>query len=122
MDISTLATDDAVLRELGSRLRRLRLERDLSQAGLAEEAGVSRETVGRMESGESTQLGSLLRVLRTLDLLGGLERLVPSQPPSPIEALKRERPRRRASPGKSRPTDRPSPSWRWGDEPDEGDP
>ena len=52
MKITKQATDAAVLTELGGRLTRLRLERNLTQAQLAEQAGVSKRTVQRLESGD----------------------------------------------------------------------
>ena len=44
-------TDEAVLSELGGRLARVRLARNFTQAGLARQAGVSKRTVERLESG-----------------------------------------------------------------------
>ena len=43
------ATDDAVLAELGRRLRQRRLDRNLSQQELADRAGLDRTTVGQLE-------------------------------------------------------------------------
>ena len=63
-------TDEAVLSELGSRLAQVRLERNLTQAQLAEQAGVSKRTVERLESGSvATQLSGFIRVCRVLELL-----------------------------------------------------
>jgi len=105
--------------ELGARLERYRLERNLTQRELAEEAGVEYKTVLRMEAGETAKVSSLIRVLRALGLLGSLDRLVPEPAPSPMELLElRGRTRRRAS-GKRRrtlPRRDPGSPWRWGDE------
>jgi transcriptional regulator with XRE-family HTH domain len=96
-------TDAAILEELGHRLKRTRLQRNLTQLRLAEEAGVSLATVRNLEDGKPSQLVTLIRVLRVLSLLGGLERAVPDPPPSPIEELRlRGRERRRASSPRSR--------------------
>lgn len=54
-------TDAAVLAELGDRLSRRRLQRNLTQAQLAREAGVSKRTVIRLERGESSQVTNLIR-------------------------------------------------------------
>jgi len=90
--------DATVVEELGRRLRQTRLEQNLTQQDLAKEAGVSVATVRNLEDGKRTQLVTLIRVLRTLDLLSGLDRLVPVQGPSPIEQLRlRGRERQRAS-------------------------
>lgn len=109
-------TDAAVLAELGDRLSRLRLQRNLTQAQLAREAGVSKRTLIRLESGESSQVTNLIRVIRALGLLGNLDAFVPPPLPSPIEQLRsRARERRRASPGAKK--SGPSTTWTWGDEP-----
>ncbi|MBA3866572.1 MAG: helix-turn-helix transcriptional regulator [Solirubrobacterales bacterium] len=117
MAISARNTNSAVLEELGARLRRTRLDRNLNQAKLAEEAGIGRATLQRIEEGKSASLTNLISVLRALDLLDGLDRLVPEPSPSPIDELKRRgRQRRRAgSPRRASPTEPPRP-WRWPDE------
>jgi transcriptional regulator with XRE-family HTH domain len=53
MPISDRDTNEAILRELGSRLRRTRLDRNLNQAKLADEAGIGRATLQRIEEGRS---------------------------------------------------------------------
>ncbi len=109
------ATDDSILSELGGRLARIRLERNLTQAQLAEQAGVSKRTVERMESGSvATQLSGFIRLCRVLDIVDRLEMLVPEPVPSPVEQLKlRGRMRQRASGTREKV---PSKTWHWGDE------
>jgi putative transcriptional regulator len=108
-------TDKRVLAELGERVARHRLNRNLTQHQLAREAGVSKRTVVRLENGQSSQLTNLLRVLRALHLLTNLDTLLPLPPASPIEALKtKARERRRASPASTKPSS--SPTWTWGDD------
>ena len=77
MDISKQYTDLAILSEIGDRVSCSRLERNLTQAKLAEAAGISKRTIERMEKGESVQLTSFVQILRVLDLLGNLDTLVP---------------------------------------------
>lgn len=110
-------SDAAILKELGDRLARRRLRENLTQAKLAHEAGISKRTLIRLESGESGQLANLIRVLRALDLLGNLESVVPLPSPSPLELLRaKPKERRRASPASKRRTP-PRSNWTWGDEP-----
>jgi transcriptional regulator with XRE-family HTH domain len=114
MRFTNLLTDEAVQVEIGHRIAAGRLARQLTQAQLAEAAGVSKRTVERLEDGASTQLCNLLRCLRALDMLAGLERLLPEALISPIELLKRRgRLRARARPPKDA---RPTVAWSWGDE------
>lgn len=122
MRITSDNTDEAVLAELGARLARTRLERNLTQAQLADEAGVGTATVERMEAGQTAKLSSVIRVLRVLGLLDGLDRLVPEPTPSPIERLKlagKQRQRAAGARAARRPDEEPGP-WRWGDEPADG--
>jgi transcriptional regulator with XRE-family HTH domain len=116
MKLTNFLTDAAVLQELGRRLARHRLDKNVSQAKLAREAGVARRTVQRLEGGESVQLTSFLRVLRVLGLAANAELLVPEPTVSPMEMLRLQQQRRqRAGSSKAPSPDEPS-SWTWGDE------
>lgn len=117
MRLSTVHSDDAILRELGARLAALRLAHNLTQATLAQEAGVSKRTIERLESGEvATRLSALVRVGRVLGLIDRLDALVPAAAPGPVEQLQRAgRERKRASkPRQSAPAR--ARKWTWGDE------
>lgn len=115
MDHRDTKTDMAVLAELAGRLAQHRLQHNLTQAELAREAGVSKRTVNRLESGESTQLTNLIRVLRALDLLHKLDAFVPAPALSPIEQLRLQgKKRKRASPRNDKSAIKKG--WQWGDE------
>jgi len=115
--ISNYNTDATVLDELGRRLQRSRLERNVTQARLAEEAGISKTTLERIERGDDVRLNSFVRVLRALGQLDGLDHLVPEPLPSPIERVKLEgRRRRRAASHRDKTPPKAAPGWRWGDE------
>ena len=121
MSTSYKLTDSKVLSDVGDRLARYRLDKNLTQAQLAREAGVSKTTVFRLENGESTQLTNFVRVLRALGLLTTLDALVPGPLTSPLTQLKsRSKERRRASPiaKKSSPA---ANKWTWGNENGNGD-
>ena len=118
MKITIELTDEAVLHEIGDRLARRRIDEALTQAQLAEKAGISKRTVERIEAGHSTDFVMLLRVLRVLKLLEALDQLVPDLPQSPLVVLKsrgRARKRvghsRRSQDGKAAP--KPAPPWKW---------
>lgn len=114
-------SDEAIMAELGERLARLRLSLGKTQAQLAIEAGVAKRTVERVESGESIQLLTLVRLCRVLGLMDGLDQLVPEQGPSPMALLKdkaRAKPPQRVRSRKSAPVSKhgePS-TWTWGDD------
>jgi transcriptional regulator with XRE-family HTH domain len=115
MKMNKQATDEIILRELGGRLAQARLERNLTQAQLADQAGVSKRTVERLESGSvATQLSVFLRVCRVLGMMERFDLLIPESVPSPMEQLKlRGRRRQRAS--SSRTVKTIPKKWQWGD-------
>jgi transcriptional regulator with XRE-family HTH domain len=57
-------TDDAILAEIGNRIARYRIDQQVTQADLAEQAGVSKRTVERVEAGASVQFSTVIRILR----------------------------------------------------------
>lgn len=114
--LTAQATDSAALAELGERLRRVRIRRDLTQRDLAHEAGVSVDTVKRVESGRPIGTDNLLRVLRVLGLIEALGLAIPAPTPSPLERLAHQGAERQRVRHSSRDSgnDRP---WVWGDDP-----
>lgn len=113
MNFLSELSDAVVLAELGRRIAQHRLNRNLTQDELAQEAGVSRSTVARFEQGESTQVTNLVRILRALGLLSNLDKLVPEPGVSPVQQLRMGgKSRRRASRKTRRAVEEP---WSWGD-------
>lgn len=113
--ISPQLTDQAILQELGGRLAVARLERNLTQAALAEQAGVAKRTIERLESGEvATQLSSFLRLFRSLGLMERFETLLPEPTPGPIAQLKQQGRKRQRASGKKAAV-RHLEKWTWGD-------
>jgi transcriptional regulator with XRE-family HTH domain len=115
MRITEELTDETIANEIGERLARTRLERNLTQAALADQAGISKRTLERLESGAaSTQLSALVRVCRALGLMERFDSLIPPPFPSPIQQMKLAgRKRRRASNKGNESTKK---KWTWGDE------
>jgi transcriptional regulator with XRE-family HTH domain len=127
MHLDEIMTDATVLAELGRRLARHRLERNWTQAQMAAEAGIGQATVQRAERGESVQMTSMIKLLRALGLLAGLDVAVPESIDLPIAQLEREqrKARRRARGARGArggpPAEPGSAPWVWGEErPGEG--
>ena len=122
MQLTERLTDQAVLSEIGRRLERYRIDAGLTQARLARESGISKRTLERIEAGASCELTTLIRLLRVLKLIDGLNALIPDLPSSPIALLKqrghqRQRassPRLRVRAGESA-TSQPASRWKWGE-------
>jgi transcriptional regulator with XRE-family HTH domain len=115
MKITPQLTDEGILRELGARLGAARLECNLTQAALAEQAGVSKRTVERLESGEvATQLSGFLRVCRALGLVERFETLVSESVAGPMAKLKLQGRKRQRASGRKGASGEPK-KWTWGE-------
>ncbi|WP_299800688.1 helix-turn-helix transcriptional regulator [uncultured Ruegeria sp.] len=112
-----MATSRQVELEIGQRLARLRLARNVTQADLAEKAGIGVRTLRRLEAGDPSTLDTFLRVATALDLKEAVLSALPEGDIRPIERVtKKGSERRRASPVSehSKKT-----TWTWGDEADD---
>jgi transcriptional regulator with XRE-family HTH domain len=105
-------TDEAFLREVGARLEQLRLRQNLIRADLAEQAGISRSTLERIEAGESVQLVNLVRLCRALGILNLFEKAFPVPQASPLAQLRLQKKMRQRA---SRKRAQPVKPWTWGD-------
>lgn len=59
-------TVERKLSDLGRRIARIRLSRNLTQASLAREAGASVRSIKRLEAGGNVSLDTLVRVLAAI--------------------------------------------------------
>ncbi len=80
MKFDSTIQNDQLLKEFGQRLSRYRLKQKLTQAVLAKQAGVSKRTVERMESGQSIQMSNFMQVMRVLNLLESFDKAIPEKP------------------------------------------
>jgi transcriptional regulator with XRE-family HTH domain len=108
-----LATSNQIEASLCKRLESIRLSRNITQAQLAEEAGISLRTIGRLEKGQGVSLDTFIRIMMALCIQQNLEALLPDPAVRPIERIGMGAgERKRARPPKS--IDEP-PAWSWGD-------
>ena len=112
-----MATSQQIEREIGQRLARLRLARNVTQADLAEKAGIGVRTLRRLEAGDPSTLDTFLRIAAALDLEEAILSALPEGDIRPIERVSQKgSERRRASPA----TEHPRKSkWTWGDNVDD---
>ena len=81
-------SNNAIVEEVGKRLKDYRIRRKLTQQELADQAGISLFSVTQIERGKSVTLTVFLSVLRILKLLDNFELFIPEIGISPIELLK----------------------------------
>lgn len=86
-------TDNAILSELGNRIRLLRLRRNITQQELAETTLLSIGTIKSLEAGKG-KLATLVAVFRELGTLQDLDSFIPAISISPLEIARRKSPER----------------------------
>lgn len=91
---------------LGERLRRLRLDRNLDQRTTAEKAGISEKALRNLEAGRGSTLETLIRVLKALGYLQGIDVLVPEPSINPLDLLRQSKAPQRARRNVRLPKDR----------------
>ena len=110
----SLATSSQIETALCRRLERIRLMRNMTQAELAEEAGVSLRTIGRLEQGQGVSLDTFIRVLTALHIQQNLEGLLPDPSIRPIERIDASGSERRRA--RKKRTSKQDSNWSWEDE------
>jgi len=109
----SVATSDQIEAALCKRLESIRLSRNITQAQLAEEAGVSLRTIGRLEKGQGVSVDTFIRIMIALGIQQSLEALLPDPTVRPIERVGiGAGERKRARPTQ---TSNERPTWSWGD-------
>ena len=112
-----MKTSRQIETEIGPRLARLRLSRNVTQSMLAEEAGIGVRTLRRLEAGGPSTLDTFLRVTLALDLGDAILGLIPTGEIRPIERVSQiGSERRRARPRSKEDKDT---LWTWGDDSDD---
>ena len=110
----TMPTSRSLGGEVGRRLAKIRLARNITQQALAKDAGIGLRTLRRLETGQPSTLDSFLRVAIELGLTEDILSALPSQDIRPIErASSRRTERKRARPDRTKVPDEP---WSWGEE------
>jgi transcriptional regulator with XRE-family HTH domain len=80
-------TNAEIIAGLGRKVRRARLQRNIPQEVLAQQAGVALGAVKQLEAGRDVRLSSLIAILRALDELSGIAGWLPPEEPSPLELM-----------------------------------
>lgn len=87
MDVYSL-TDDAIMRQIGSKLKELRIIKGMKQSELSEASGVSVFTISAVENGKTSSMLIMIQLLRALEKLDYLNQFFQQQEISPIAYAK----------------------------------
>ncbi len=115
MRILSSLSDETVLVEMGKRIAQSRLDQQWTQQKLAEQAGISKRTLERVEAGASAQMLSVIRILRVLNLLDNLDLLLPQASVSPMDYLRMKGKKRQRASSRIG-VKEPLGEWSWDDE------
>lgn len=94
-------SDSAIVAKIGAFIKNNRLQQNITQAQLAESAGINRWTVSQIEKGEAISLHSLILILRALQLLHIFDAFVFKPQISPLEIAKQEQKKRKRARNKN---------------------
>lgn len=86
MDFYSLS-DKAIEKELGDRIKSLRLRKNITQKALAKRTSLSYSTIQQLEYGKG-KLSTLITALRELDSLEKLDEFIPPITISPLQLAK----------------------------------
>lgn len=112
MKITGNESEQAVLKELGARMKQYRIALNLTQAELADKCGISSSTMVRIENGVDSKISNYLKVLGAFGLVQNMELLIPEAQPD-FKALYEQKPaRKRVKSGHTKPKS----SWVWGED------
>lgn len=78
-------SDNEIIRDIGKRLKALRLRKNITQESLSKKTGLNRVTISKIERGQKTSLFSLIQILRGLDELQRLDSIIPGETVSPLQ-------------------------------------
>jgi len=111
MKIVNSNSDEAILAEVGQRISRRRLAMQMTQAELAEQAGIGKRTLERVEAGLTAQFSTMIRIFRVLGLLPKLDQMLAEPRMRPLEAAARKGKARQRASSQSKP--KPEKPWSW---------
>ncbi|WLD57609.1 helix-turn-helix domain-containing protein [Salinispirillum sp. LH 10-3-1] len=100
----------SIAEELGERLKQARLNRDLTQAEVAERVGITRKAVLNAEKGKA-QLEVFVAILSGLNLTEQLNLFLPKQDVSPIQLAKLQAKQRQRASGQRTKPQEDTPEW-----------
>ena len=93
MKITGNESEQAILKELGMRIKQYRISLNITQMELADKCGTSVSTVVRIENGIDSKFSSYMKIMNALGLMQNLDILIPELQPD-FKALFEQKPAR----------------------------
>lgn len=109
-----LLTDEDMIKEFGKRYEIIRLQKRLSDNDVAKKGGISKDAIHRLKNGSNINLSNFIKILRGLDELDSLEKLIiPKKEPISIRDLNPKKTPKRIFKSKKSSTNI---DFKWGDD------
>lgn len=112
MKIKGNENEQAILKEIGLRIKQYRISLDITQVDLADKCGISSSTEVRIENGEDSKFSNYIKILSALNMLENIDLLVPEPQPD-FKSMFEEKPSRKRVKSKS---PKPNSNWVWGED------
>ena len=112
MKITGNESEQAIMKELGFRIKQYRISLNITQNGLADKCGISASTVVRIESGVDSIFSNYIKILNGLGLTQNMDILIPEVQPDFKAIFENKAPRQR---GKTNRSNQKS-NWVWGED------
>lgn len=94
--MNTVSSPEELALAVGENIKTLRLQKNLTQRSLADQAGVSMTALRHLESGQGANLFTLIRIIRALDKQEWLQALAPRVTINPLHLASSHSTRQRA--------------------------
>lgn len=114
MKISQDNSNTAIMYEIGTRIKKNRLDVQMSQQEFARRAGISTRTLSVAENGGDIRLENLIRIMRILGAIENFNLLLPELAVNPEDYRTLGKERQRV--GRKTNKEQKNGKWKWGDE------
>lgn len=107
------SSDNRLIELIGTKVKNLRLNKNMSQASVATDSGVTISVVQRLEKGAGCTLLNLIKILRGINGLNLISDFFKQEPVSPrmlAQLANKKKARKRASKSNNKPS-KDTPSW-----------
>jgi transcriptional regulator with XRE-family HTH domain len=104
-------SDKAIIRDIGKRIKQMRLNKNISQKALSEKIGIHRVTLSKIERGQKVSLLTLIQIMRGLGELQRLENIIPKEIISPLQLAKLQGKKRKRASKQTEAQEGKEPEW-----------
>jgi len=108
MKITGNESEQAIMKELGARIKQYRISLNITQNDLADRCGISSSTVVRIENGVDSIFSNYIKILNGLGLTQNMDILVP-EPQQNFKDIFEKKPVRR----RAKSDNKPKSNWVW---------